>query len=72
MADSICFFVAQYLKTDMCGESADLPVAVGAKAALDKLLRSTKDDNGKFYNIHVPGYEHVEGPNRYDGKEVPW
>ncbi|KAJ9610488.1 hypothetical protein H2200_005265 [Cladophialophora chaetospira] len=61
-----------YLKTDMSGDSADLSVEVGAKATLEILFRSTKESNGKFYNIHVPGYENVEGPNRYDGKEVPW
>ena len=55
----------------MSGDGADLEVEVGAKATLDILARSTKDDNGKFFNIHVKGYEDVEGPNRYDGKEVP-
>jgi hypothetical protein len=50
----------------------DLTVDVGAKAVLDILDESSTSDNGKFLNIHVPGYEDVPGPNRYDGKEVPW
>jgi hypothetical protein len=56
----------------MGGDNADLPVEVGVKATLDILLRSTRDDNGKFYNIYVPGYENAEGAHRYDGKEIPW
>lgn len=28
--------------------------------------------NGKFFNIHVPGWERAEGLNQYDGEEVPW
>jgi hypothetical protein len=62
----------QYLKTDMSGDRADLAVDVGAKATLDILFRSTKEDNGRFFNIRVAGYEDVEGPNKYDGKEVAW
>jgi hypothetical protein len=38
-------------------ETADLPVEVGASAALDKIFRVTKADNGTFLNIHVPGWE---------------
>ncbi|KIW97465.1 uncharacterized protein Z519_01049 [Cladophialophora bantiana CBS 173.52] len=61
-----------YLKTDMGGDRADLPVEVGAKATLDILLKSTKEDNWKCKTIHVPGWENVEGPNVYDGREVAW
>jgi len=56
----------------MGGEGADLPVDVGVKATLDIVLRSTKQDNGKFLNIKVAGWEDNEGPNRYDGADLPW
>ena len=51
---------------------ADLPVAVGAKAVLDKVFGATTADNGTFLDIHVPGWEEVEGPNPYHGKNAPW
>ncbi|KIY03420.1 uncharacterized protein Z520_00111 [Fonsecaea multimorphosa CBS 102226] len=61
-----------YLKTDMSGDRADLPVEVGARATLDILFKSTTKDNGSYQNIHVPGWENVEGPNKYGGGEVSW
>ncbi|KIX03016.1 uncharacterized protein Z518_06566 [Rhinocladiella mackenziei CBS 650.93] len=61
-----------WLRTDMGSEHADLEVEVGAKAVLDILLKSSPETNGKFLNIHVPGWEHKEGPNQYDGAIVPW
>lgn len=62
----------QWLKTDLGSEHADLEVGVGAKAVLDKVFATTKEDNGRFLNIHVKGYENVQGPNKYDGKTPPW
>ena len=56
----------------MGSESADLDVDVGVKAVLDVILKNGRESNGKFLNIHVPGWENAEGPNQYDGKEVPW
>lgn len=57
----------------MGSQNADLDVDVGAKATLDILARDVKDLNGKFCNVLVPGWEKVEeGPNQYDGEEVPW
>jgi hypothetical protein len=53
-------------------ETADLPVEVGAKAALNKIFRVTKADNGTFLTIHVPGWEENPGVNQYDGKNLPW
>jgi hypothetical protein len=47
-------------------------VGVGAKALLDKIFAAKKEDNGAFLNIHVKGYENVEGANKYDGKNPPW
>ncbi|OAP63385.1 hypothetical protein AYL99_02612 [Fonsecaea erecta] len=61
-----------WLKTDLGGQAADLPVEVGARATLDILFKSTKEDNGKYKNIHVPGWENVQGPNVYDGRDVSW
>jgi hypothetical protein len=56
----------------MGSQDADLPVEVGARQTLDIIHRSTKEDNGKFWNIHVAGWETAPGPNQYDGKELPW
>jgi len=39
---------------------------------LDKILGAGREDNGKFLNIHVKGWEKVEGPNVYDGVNPPW
>ncbi|GLA44394.1 hypothetical protein AnigIFM63309_003156 [Aspergillus niger] len=62
----------QWLKTDLGSENADLPVDVGVTSVLDILHRTGQDGNGRFFNIHVPGWENAPGINQYDGKEVPW
>lgn len=62
----------QWLRTDMGSQDADLDVATGVRALKDLILSATADANGKFYNIHVPGWEHAEGPNQYDGAVIPW
>lgn len=62
----------KWLKTDLGSQNADLSVEVGAKAALDKILRAGKEQNGQFLNIHVNGWEERDGPNRYDGVNPPW
>lgn len=56
----------------MGSQDADLDVATGVRALKDLILSATVDANGKFYNIHVPGWEHAEGPNQYDGAVIPW
>ncbi|GIC94558.1 uncharacterized protein Aud_001887 [Aspergillus udagawae] len=61
-----------WLQTDAGGSRADLPPATGAKAVLDIIQKATPSQNGKFLNIHVPGWEENKGLNQYDGKEVPW
>ncbi|KAF4634955.1 hypothetical protein G7Y89_g3138 [Cudoniella acicularis] len=62
-----------WLKTDLGGgDIADLPVEVGAKATLDKILGAGKEQNGKFLNIHVKGWENNAGVNSYDGLGFPW
>ncbi|KAB8279207.1 hypothetical protein BDV30DRAFT_202351 [Aspergillus minisclerotigenes] len=62
-----------WLKTDLGGPRADLPVSTGAEAVTKIILEANqKDTNGKFLNIHVPGWEQTEGFNQYDGAEIPW
>ncbi|RFU80193.1 short-chain dehydrogenase reductase sdr [Trichoderma arundinaceum] len=61
-----------WLKTDMGSEEADLEVETGVKAVLNLMNKADTSYNGKFYNIHVPGWEHKEGPNQYDGAEIAW
>ena len=62
----------KWLKTDLGSQQADLDVDVGVKAVLDVMLKNGKESNGKLLNIQVPEWENAEGPNQYDGKEVPW
>ncbi|EHK17317.1 uncharacterized protein TRIVIDRAFT_41881 [Trichoderma virens Gv29-8] len=61
-----------WLKTDMGSEKADLDVDTGAKAVWDLANKADVSYNGKFYNIHVPGWEHNPGVNQYNGLEIPW
>jgi hypothetical protein len=56
----------------MGSSHADLEVNVGVEATLKVILDASPKVNGKFLNIHVPGWEKAEGPNQYDGLEVPW
>lgn len=62
----------QWLRTDLGSQYADLDVSVGAKEVRRIVLDADTSDNGKFRNILVPGWENADGPNRYDGGEVPW
>lgn len=56
----------------MGGESADLSVEEGAEASVERIMAAEKEDNGKFVNIHIKGWENNEGLNQYDGNELPW
>ncbi len=56
----------------MGSQAADLEVEVGVSAVIKLVLKSNSESNGKFLNIHIPGWEHNDGLNRYDGAEVPW
>ena len=67
MTDSV-----KWLKTDLGSSYADLEVETGVRAVLQLILGVTPEMNGKFLNIHVPGWEKAAGPNQYDGGEVPW
>ena len=62
----------QWVQTDLGGPTADLTVDQGAKAVSDVVFRVTEKENGKFFNIHVPGWEKAEGLNQYAGEEPPW
>lgn len=62
--------VSQYLKTDMSGPDAELEVDVGVTELKRIILESSKAQNGKFLNIHVPGKE--QSWSQYDGGEIPW
>lgn len=73
----LCFKIYKYLttkwlQTDLGGSRADLPPETGAEAVVDMIRNATTEQNGKFLNIHVPGWEANPGFNQYDGKEVPW
>ncbi|EKG12752.1 Short-chain dehydrogenase/reductase SDR [Macrophomina phaseolina MS6] len=61
-----------WIKTDLGSANADLTIEQGSSATLDIVLRVKEADNGKFFNVHVPGWENAKGPNKYDGAEVPW
>jgi hypothetical protein len=60
----------QWLKTDFGGQNADLEVAVGVADVRRIILESSPAQNGKLFNIHVPGQEKSWG--QYDGAEVSW
>ena len=55
-----------WLSTDLGGPRADLAPDVGAKATMDIIYNSTKDDNGAFRNIFVEGHQ------LYTGENAPW
>jgi hypothetical protein len=42
---------------------------------MDIIQKATPKQNGKFVNIHVPGWKEGQGADRadqYDGNEIPW
>jgi NAD(P)-dependent dehydrogenase (short-subunit alcohol dehydrogenase family) len=62
----------KWLRTDMGGQCADLPVETGAEQVLKCVNNVGKELNGRFLNIHVPGWENAPGPNQYPGGDAPW
>lgn len=68
----LCVNNLQWLKTDMGSQHADLEVPVGVDATKDIILNATTEKNGKFCNIHVPGWENAPGANQYEGEEHAW
>ncbi|OJD29425.1 short chain oxidoreductase [Diplodia corticola] len=61
-----------WIQTDLGGTGADLTIEQGSNATADIIFRVKKEDNGKFLNVHVPGWEKAEGINQYDGGCPPW
>ncbi|EYE92425.1 SDR family oxidoreductase [Aspergillus ruber CBS 135680] len=61
-----------WVRTNLGGDAADLSVEQSSTGVLEIIDNATKADNGKFYNIKVPGWENAEGLNRYDGLQYPW
>jgi len=49
-----------------------LPVEIGAEKVVDIVLKARPAQNGKFLNIHVPGWENASGNNQYEGGEIEW
>lgn len=41
-------------------------------ATMEKIMSAGKEDNGKFLNIKIEGFENAQGANYYDGEIVPW
>jgi hypothetical protein len=39
---------------------------------IDIVQRANPEQNGKFVNIHVPGWEKAGGRIQYHGGEIPW
>lgn len=62
----------QWVRTNLGGDAADLSTEQSSTGVLEIIDNATKADNGKFYNIKVPGWENAEGLNRYDGLQYPW
>ncbi|KAF2138181.1 uncharacterized protein K452DRAFT_235146 [Aplosporella prunicola CBS 121167] len=61
-----------WVQTDLGGEAADLTIEQSTKSITDILARVDAKDNAKFFNVHVPGWEHADGLNQYDGACPPW
>ncbi|CAG7924806.1 unnamed protein product [Penicillium olsonii] len=61
-----------WLRTDLGSARAHLSVETGAEKVLEVIQRVMPDQNGKFFNIHIPGWEAADGADQYDGKEIPW
>ncbi|KAK9368882.1 hypothetical protein V1509DRAFT_621768 [Lipomyces kononenkoae] len=61
-----------WLRTDLGGEVADLPVEQGAKASLERIMGAGKEQNGQFLNILIKGWDKAGWRNQYDGATNPW
>ena len=51
---------------------ADLEVETGVQAVVKIILEADPEVNGKFLNVRISGWEEANGPNQYDGGEIPW
>jgi NAD(P)-dependent dehydrogenase (short-subunit alcohol dehydrogenase family) len=61
-----------WLQTDEANGHADLPVGTGVGQILEIAKKTGPEGNGRFLNIHVPGWEDKPGLHQYDGKDLPW
>ncbi|EXJ91482.1 hypothetical protein A1O3_00030 [Capronia epimyces CBS 606.96] len=61
-----------WLRTDLGTDQADLSVEEGANGILEILKGITKADTGKFFDIHVPGWDKTTSFNHYEGGVLPW
>ncbi|PCG94794.1 Short-chain dehydrogenase/reductase SDR [Penicillium occitanis (nom. inval.)] len=61
-----------WLQTDEANAHADLPVTTGVGQILEIARKTGQEGNGRFLNIHVPGWENKPGLHQYDGKDLPW
>lgn len=59
--------LSQWVKTDLGGPGADLTLAQAIPAIEEVVLRQNKEDNGKFLDIVVPGFEPC-----YTNRFPPW
>ncbi|KAH8828829.1 short-chain dehydrogenase-like protein [Flagelloscypha sp. PMI_526] len=61
-----------WVKTDMGSQAADLSVEQSVTAIFDIISRANIESSGKFFQVHVPGWENAPGLNQYGGGELPW
>lgn len=60
-----------HLRTELISDVGDFDVSVGTSEVMRIIMAANTKMNGKFMNIHVPGWENAL-PGRYDGEELPW
>lgn len=49
-----------------------MDVETSVKATLEIVLNVKKEDNGKFFDIDLPGHVNYHGVPLYQGGEYPW
>lgn len=61
------------MKTELGGgDIADIDVETSVGAVLKIVFRVGKEDNGKFFDIHLPDFQNAWGQKPYQGGEAPW
>lgn len=54
----------QWVKTDLGGkDDAHLEMSEAIPAIMEKVVGAGKEDNGKFLNVRVPGWDFYTGAN---------
>ncbi|KAH8834905.1 hypothetical protein DL96DRAFT_1572212 [Flagelloscypha sp. PMI_526] len=64
-------FSPGWVKTDMGSENAELTIGQSTTAIYNILSSANRDSNGKFFNVHIPGWKSISA-NHYDGGEFAW